>query len=127
MKRDVLLIILFLIILLIKIKFIFVRKFDSEKWKSGWEKFEIKEKSSNREGSYNYLTPHKKMARWLVRHKKLVGLSKVEIVDLIGLEDNKIESDRWVYWLSFTASDNKWLVVKFNENGIVKDTYIYED
>ncbi len=104
-----------------------MRKFDSEKWKSGWEKFEIKEKSSNREGSYNYLTPHKKMAHWLVLNKKLISLTKEDVVDLIGLEGNKIESDRWLYWLSFTASDNKWLVVKFDERGIVKDTYIYED
>lgn len=104
-----------------------MRKFDSEKWKSGWEKFEIKEKSFNREGSYNYLTPHKKMANWLVAHKTLVGLDKKQVIALIGLEGNKIESDRWVYWLSFTASDNKWLVAKFNDSGIVINTYIYED
>lgn len=127
MKKNILLLSLFLIIYLLTIRFIFIRRFDSGKWKKGWDNFQIKEKSSNREGSYNYLTPHKKMARWLVRHKKLIGLNKNQVIELIGLEENKIESDRWVYWLDFTAADNKSLVVKFDKNGIVRDTYIYED
>jgi hypothetical protein len=120
-----------LIILMCVILFLFgffkIYKFNSDKWKNSWVEFKKEEKSGDLVDAYSKLSSRRKMVNYLVKKNLLINLTKEQVVEKIGLEENDFESDNWEYWLNFTASDNKFLVVKFNESNQVINVYTYED
>lgn len=103
------------------------KKFNSTEWKNAWTEFKDNKKGYDGSESYSYLSPHKKMTRSLIKSNVLIGLSKQDVENLIGLESNDFESKEWQYWLAFTASDNKWLKVVFDGGDQVVEVYKYED
>ena len=71
---------------------------------------------------YSKLAPRGCMVDDLLAHHKLVGLSRTEVIALLG-EDPRSEyfSDYdFVYWLGpergVTGTDSEWLVMKFGES-----------
>jgi outer membrane protein assembly factor BamE (lipoprotein component of BamABCDE complex) len=73
------------------------------------------------------------MADDLIAHDKLNGMTRVEVVNLLGepTKTNKFKDWDLVYWLgqerSFIPIDSEWLVVYFDANGLVRDYRIVKD
>lgn len=105
--------------------YILPKDFDSIEWIQSYERF----KNSDADGSlaYKELEKRKEMVYSLVRTKKLIGKNRVEVNDILGMDENSYGSSEWLYWLSFTASDNKWLRVGFNPDNTVDSVSIFED
>ncbi|MBP9851725.1 MAG: hypothetical protein KBC67_00505 [Candidatus Pacebacteria bacterium] len=104
--------------------YIFPKKFDSIEWVKSYERFQ----SSNVDGNsaYRELSNRKKMAYSLIRSANLIGKNKEQVKDLIGIDDNTYNASVWLYWIDFTAADNKWLKVTF-DGEIVTTVSVYED
>ncbi len=120
-------IIILIILSIVIINLFLVNKFNSNIWKYSWVEF--KENTKNLDGvdSYSYLKNRHKMIPSLIFMKTIKDKNKYQIIDILGLENNNINTNRWVYWISFTASDNKWLVVEFDSKDIVCNIYTEED
>lgn len=105
--------------------YIFPKDFDSIEWIQSYERF----KNSDADGSlaYKQLEKRKEMVYSLIRTKELIGKNRDEVKNILGMDGNLYESSEWLYWLSFTASDNKWLRVEFNPQGAVGFVGIFED
>lgn len=105
--------------------YIFPKDFDSIEWIQSYERF----KNSDADGSlaYKELEKRKEMVYSLVRTKELIGKNRGEVNDILGMDGNSYASSEWLYWLSFTATDNKWLRVGFNPDGAVNSVSIFED
>ena len=60
----------------------------------------------------------------LIENKKLIGKTKFEIIELLGQEENTVESDTWQYYLGTKPSlmliDPDVLVIEFNDGKAVK-------
>ena len=132
LKKHAILITFFLVLIAICLliltsvrNYILPKDFDSIEWIQSYERF----KNSDADGSlvYKELEKRKEMVYSLVRTKELIGKNKEEIKNILGMDGNSYESSEWLYWLSFTASDNKWLRVEFNSYGIVNSVTIFED
>ena len=80
-------------------------EFDREKWRSDQEK-------------------RYEMTDDLVTSKTLIGKTKSEIIELLGQEDNMIESDKWVYYVGFRPSmfgiDPDILEIEFKDGKVTK-------
>jgi hypothetical protein len=86
------------------------KKFHSENWKSNQEK-------------------RYEMTKDLLESRILMGKTKDQVVALLGLEDNAIESDKWVYDVGFRPSmfgiDPDILEIEFKA-GIVTKCWVRE-
>ncbi len=118
-------ILLIIIFTLIVLK-LFLSPFNSEKWKNSWQRFEINPKNYDGLQSYSYLKEREKQARFLIVSKKLKNLSKKEVENELGLDDNDFEKNKWFYWINFTSDGgNKLFVVEFDLNNKVLKNYFY--
>lgn len=98
--------------------------FDSSEWKNMYADFVI---SGEGVGAYGPLSKRKNMVKSLIKSEQLIGKNKEEVITVIGLENNDLNTDRWLYWLYFTAADNGWLEVAFNNEEVVEHVRLYED
>ena len=105
------------------INYLFPQKFNSAEWKNAWQQHQDMGAGV---GSFGVLNVHRRMVYSLIRHENLLGLTKEEVINLIGIEADDRKEDHWNYWLNYTAADNRWLALDF-ENDKVADVSIYED
>ena len=67
------------------------------------------------------------MADQLIAQNKLHGMTRVEVVELLGEQSttNKFKDWDMVYWLGnergFMSIDSEWLVIHLDANGRVRD------
>ena len=120
---------LLLTFVFVKYKMAFSKDFSSYEWKALYLDFETNEKNDQVDGMdiYSPLIERRKMVKSLVRSNLLIGKSKYEVIDLLGLEGNEINTNKWLYWIYFTPVDNGWLEGSFNEKYFVEMVSIYED
>jgi hypothetical protein len=99
--------------------------FNSTEWVTSYERFE----NSDADGALTYqeFTERKKMVYSLIRSKELIGKNRDEVKEILGIDGNEYESTEWLYWIDFTAADNKWLEVKFDNSRKVNFVSVIED
>ncbi len=74
-----------------------------------------------------------RMADDLVAGKRLSGLTRSQVEDLLGPPDDTGYFKEWsmVYWLGpergFVGIDSEWLVVRVNEKGVVEEFRLVRD
>lgn len=97
-----------------------VMRFDSEGWRQG--------------GGENTSTPVRlQMIEWLMRSRRLDGLTQPEVVALLGSRRNTSYFREWdfVYLLGpergIFSIDSEWLVIRFGPNGRVSDYRVVRD
>lgn len=70
-----------------------------------------------------------RMADLLLEREELVGLTRQEVLSMLGTpgglkESDVIDAPQWTYALGpeqgFVAISHEWLVLEFDENGVVK-------
>jgi hypothetical protein len=106
--------------------YIFPEKFDSSLWRTSYTNF-VNYPGSEATQAYKELDIRKKMVYDLIRSKELLNKNKKEVIEIIGLEENKLESYHWKYWLKSVIVDDKWLAVEFDSKGYVVEVKVYED
>lgn len=105
---------------------LFPKDFNSQEWILSYERFMKSDADGN--ATYREFAERKKMVHSLIRSENLLGKDRNEVKDVLGIDDNKFESSEWLYWIDFTAADNKWLRIKFDtDSGRVIGADIYED
>ncbi|MEM9245028.1 MAG: outer membrane protein assembly factor BamE [Cyanobacteria bacterium P01_F01_bin.153] len=71
-----------------------------------------------------------RMADLLLERGELIGLTRQEVLSMLGLpgglkESDVIDAPQWTYALGpepgFVAISHEWLVLEFDENGVVKN------
>ena len=89
-------------------------KFDSEKWKN-WT--ETEEKMSMRWDMMNSLR----------NNHQLKGKTKLEIIELLGKPDEGKSNLKYRYFLGIAKHgiDTGSLIIKFNENNLVTEFYVW--
>ena len=97
--------------------YLFGTRFDSAKWRAqkGYDPIRIE------------------MVDDLLRRHRLVGKSRAEINDLLGIppETAYFASYDYVYWLGpergFISIDSEWLCLKFSDDDVVTDARVTRD
>lgn len=123
-KSIYIILVLFLGIIYCYASNFYIKSFDSDYWKNSWSQH----LASTEDGidKFSPMSLRVPMARYVVYFDKLNGLSKNQVVELLGMDHNEYASNDWQYWLKFTASDNLWLKIEFKDNLVYK-YYLYED
>lgn len=100
--------------------------FNSQEWKKAYLLFKENKEGYDGTDIFKPLIVHKGMAYSLVRDKSLIGKTKNEVISIIGLEENDVKENKWIYWIDFTISDNLWLELVFHNNKVIS-SQIRED
>ena len=97
-----------------------IRPFNSEGWRQS--------------RGEDTLTPVRlQMIEWLIRSRQLDGLTRSEVVALLGPADDTSYFREWdmVYWLGPNRGlfriDSDWLVIRYGPNGRVSDYRVVSD
>ncbi len=83
--------------------------------------------------TWKHSNPRLRMADQLVKNKTLIGLSKSEVLNLLGDPGSHGYFKKFdlVYWLgperSFISIDSEWLAILIDENDITTDAIIVND
>jgi hypothetical protein len=94
------------------------QQFSSEQWKATWSEYtELKKTEA--------LEKRKHMSAELTKVGILEDKSKQEVLDLLGLEENDLDSNKWNYLVASSDTGDQHLRVEFNDNK-VSDFYIKE-
>ena len=95
-------------------------RFDSEQWKAG-------------AAERNTVGTRWTMVKDLQRRHSLVGMSRPEVLDLLGDSDStsKFADYDFVYWLGaergFVSIDSEWLVLRLDSAGTVAEARVVTD
>lgn len=61
------------------------------------------------------------MVNSLIHSELLIGKNKEEVIEILGLEENQLEENSWLYWIDFRGiGESKFLRVKFDTNNKVE-------
>lgn len=105
----------------------YVHTFNSDTWKNAYDKVISKHYLIDLNDSDKRLqNTRKPFAMNLIREKKLIGKTKQEVIDILGIENNPTQENSWKYWVDFGSIDNLWLSIDFENDRVIKNSF-YED
>ncbi len=99
------------------------QNFDSGLWRAQWDQFNVNINDVDYDASdaYALLSERDKMVKSLLKSKILLNLDKSAVIEILGLEDNDLDSNTWDYWIKHRGiGESTFLRIEFNTNNQVE-------
>ena len=105
--------------------------FDSATWRKADEPVVVAEKDSEEARRLFYANTRARMIDDLTHDQRLVGLTRAEVLDLLGPPTGALpkdfEDNEYTYALGPAGLDTTWLTLEFSAGGRVKSFRLWSD